>query len=70
MTSVNEESAYESVNVQPIANLHNLDIVQVLTAGARTRPANLSSLAASLSAGQSTTTTNTGEQLASTKVGE
>ena len=70
VTSVNEESAYESVNVQPIANLHNLDIVQVLTAGARTRPANLSSLAASLSAGQSTTTTNTGEQLASTKVGE
>ncbi len=70
VTSVNEESAYKSVNVQPIANLHDLDIVQVLTAGARTRPANLSSLAASLSAGQSTTTTNTGEQLASTKVGE
>jgi rod shape-determining protein MreC len=70
VASVNEESAYESVNVQPLANLHNLDIVQVLTAGARTRPANLSSLAASLSAGQSTTTTSTGEQLASTKVGE
>jgi rod shape-determining protein MreC len=70
VASVNEESAYESVNVQPIANLHNLDIVQVLTAGARSRPANLSSLAASLSAGQSTTTTSTGEQLASTKVGE
>jgi rod shape-determining protein MreC len=69
VASVNEESAYESVNVQPIADLHNLDIVQVLTAGARTRPANLSSLAASLSAGQSTTT-STGEQLASTKVGE
>ncbi len=69
VTSVNEESAYESVNVQPIANLHNLDIVQVLTAGSHTRPANLSGLAASLSAGQ-TTTTPTGEQLASTKVGE
>ncbi len=69
VTSVNEESAYESVNVQPLANLHNLDIVQVLTAGSHTRPANLSRLAASLSAGQSTTT-STGEQLASTKVGE
>ena len=69
VTSVNEESAYESVNVQPIANLHNLDIVQVLTAGSHARPANLSGLAASLSAGQ-TTTTPTGEQLASTKVGE
>jgi rod shape-determining protein MreC len=70
VASVNEESAYESVNVQPIANLHSLDIVKVLTAGARTRPANLGSLAASLSSGQSTTTTSTGEQLASTKVGE
>lgn len=69
VASVNEESAYESVNVQPLANLHNLDIVQVLTAGAHTRPANLSRLAASLSTGQSTTT-STGEQLASTKVGE
>ncbi len=39
--------------MQPIANLHGLDIVQVLTAGAHTRPANLSGLAASLSAGQS-----------------
>ncbi len=37
VTSVNEESAYKSVNVHPIANLHNLDIVQVLTAGAGTR---------------------------------
>jgi rod shape-determining protein MreC len=68
VASVNEESAYDSVNVQPLANLHNLDIVQVLTAAAHTRPANLSGLAASLSVGQSTTT-STGEQLASTKVG-
>ena len=37
VTSVNEESAYKSVNVHPIANLHDLDIVQVLTAGAGTR---------------------------------
>ena len=69
VASVNEESAYESVNVQPIANLHNLDVVQVLTAGAHTRPASLSRAAASLSAAGQSTTTGTGEQLASTKVG-
>ena len=28
VTSVNEESAYKSVNVHPIANLHNLDVVR------------------------------------------
>ena len=32
VTSVNEESAYKSVNVRPAANLHDLDVVQVLTA--------------------------------------
>jgi rod shape-determining protein MreC len=66
VTSVNEESAYKSVNVHPAANLHNLDIVQVLTAGAGTRASNLSQLAASLPSGQSS---NSGEQLASTQVG-
>ena len=64
VTSVNEESAYKSVNVHPVVNLHNLDVVQVLTAGAGTRAANVSSLAASLPAGQSSGTA--GEQLAST----
>ncbi len=68
VSSVNEESAYDSVNVQPIADLHNLDIVQVLTASAGSRPANLGRLAASLPRGQSTGTA--GEQLASTQVGE
>jgi rod shape-determining protein MreC len=67
VTSVNEESAYKSVNVHPIANLHNLDIVQVLTAGAGTRAANLSAVSAALPAGQSAS--DTGEQLASTQVG-
>jgi rod shape-determining protein MreC len=67
VTSVNEESAYKSVNVHPVANLHNLDIVQVLTAGAGTRAANLSAVSAALPAGQSAG--NTGEQLASTQVG-
>ena len=69
MTSVNEESAYKSVNVHPVANLHDLDIVQVLTAAAGTRPANLSQLAASLPAGAAGAP-NGGEQLASTQVGE
>jgi len=68
VTSVNEESAYKSVNVHPIANLHDLDIVQVLTAGAGTRASNLSGLAASLPAGQNSGAS--GEQLASTQVGE
>ncbi len=35
VTSVNEESAYTSVNVHPIANLHDLDVVEVLTSPPR-----------------------------------
>lgn len=66
VTSVNEESAYKSVNVHPAANLHNLDIVQVLTTGAGTRASGLSQLAASLPSGQAA---SSGEQLASTQVG-
>jgi rod shape-determining protein MreC len=54
VTSVNEESAYRSVNVHPLADLHNLDVVQVLTAAQGSAPANLSRLATSLPAGQST----------------
>jgi rod shape-determining protein MreC len=69
VTSVDEESAYKSVNVHPVANLHDLDIVQVLTAAAGTRPANLSQVAVSLPAGQPGGPGN-GEQLASTQVGE
>ena len=64
VTSVNEESAYKSVNVRPVANLHNLDIVQVLTAGAGSHASSLSRLASTLPSGQ--TATNPGEQLAST----
>jgi len=67
VTSVNEESAYKSVNVHPVANLHDVDIVQVLTAAAGSRASNLGRLAASLPAGQAS---NSGEQLASTQVGE
>lgn len=52
VTSVNEESAYRSVNVHPLANLHNLDVVQVLTAARGSAPLRVSKLAASLPAGQ------------------
>jgi rod shape-determining protein MreC len=65
-TSVDEESGYTSVNVHPLANLHNLDVVQVLTAGRGTLPSNLSRLAANLPAGHSAGASNSGEQLAST----
>jgi rod shape-determining protein MreC len=67
VTSVNEESAYKSVNVHPVANLHDLDVVQVLTAAAGTRASNLSRLAASLPGTESSAPS--GEQLASTQVG-
>jgi rod shape-determining protein MreC len=66
VTSVNEESAYKSVNVHPIANLHNLDVVQVLTAASGSLPANLGRIAASLPAGQSSGAGAAGEALAST----
>jgi rod shape-determining protein MreC len=71
VTSVNEESAYKSVNVRPAANLHDLDVVQVLTAAQGSLPANLSRLAVSLPVGQSTSADGaSGEQLASTGDGE
>jgi rod shape-determining protein MreC len=69
VTSVNEESAYKSVNVRPTANLHDLDVVQVLTAAQGTLPANLSSLTSSLPVGQGTGGGAAGEQLASTGAG-
>lgn len=70
VTSVNEESAYKSVNVHPLANLQNLDIVQVLTAARGSRPATVGASVASLPSGQGgQPTTVTGEQLASTGAG-
>jgi rod shape-determining protein MreC len=64
VTSANSESAYRSVNVHPLANLHNLDVVQVLTAARGSLPANLSRLAAILPAGQSLPGSASGERLA------
>ena len=63
VTSINEESAYRSVNVHPLANLHNLDVVQVLTAAQGSLPANLSRVTAALPPGQQG---SSAEQLAST----
>jgi rod shape-determining protein MreC len=64
VTSINEESAYRSVNVHPLANLHNLDVVQVLTAARGSLPANLGRVAAALPPGRQGA--SSGEQLAST----
>jgi rod shape-determining protein MreC len=71
VSSVDEESAYTSVNVTPLANLHNLDNVQVLTYAQKSKPARLKSLQASLpSSGQKSTPSGVeGSQLASTSTG-
>jgi len=67
VTSVNEESAYRSVNVHPLADLHNLDVVQVLTSGSGSLPSNITRLTTDLPAGQQAVPS--GEQLASTGSG-
>jgi rod shape-determining protein MreC len=48
VTSVNEQSPFKSVDVSPIANLHSLDVVQVLTYTTGSRAASLNNVAASL----------------------
>lgn len=67
VTSVNEESAYRSVNVHPLADLHNLDVVQVLTSGSGSLPSSITRLTTALPAGQQAAPS--GEQLASTGSG-
>jgi len=67
VTSINEESAYRSVNVHPLANLHDLDVVQVLTAARGSLPANLGQVTASMPPGRQASAS--GEQLASVKAG-
>jgi rod shape-determining protein MreC len=67
VTSANEESAYRSVNVRPLANLHNVDVVQVLTSAQGSLPSNLSRLTVSLPAPQGNGPSGpSGEKLAST----
>ena len=67
VTSTNEESAYRSVNVHPLADLHNLDVVQVLTSGSGSLPSSITRLTTDLPAGRQATPS--GEQLASTGSG-
>jgi rod shape-determining protein MreC len=67
VTSVNEESPYRSVNVHPLADLHNLDTVQVLTSASGSLPSSITRLTTDLPAGQQATPS--GEQLASTGSG-
>jgi rod shape-determining protein MreC len=68
VTKVGEESAYVSVDVQPYANLHNLNVVQVLTSVQGGLAERLSHLAGTFTPGEATGAT-AGEQLASTGVG-
>lgn len=71
VTSVDESSPYKAVNVHPVANLHNLDVVQVLTSVRGSRASRLSHLVASLPAGeaQAGSATASGGQYASTGSG-
>jgi rod shape-determining protein MreC len=69
VSSVEEESAYKSVNVRPLANLHNLDVVQVLTHTQTGKPARLTSLQGGLSGSQTGAVGGEGSQLASTGTG-
>jgi rod shape-determining protein MreC len=69
VSSVDEENAYTSVNVHPLANLHNLEDVQVLTYAQGSKPARLGSQLASLSAGRQSGAGGEGDQLASTEAG-
>jgi rod shape-determining protein MreC len=67
VTSTNAQSPYKSVNLQPQVDLHNLEVVQVLTATKGSVPSNLSHLAASLPRpGQPSTSAPNGNQLAYT----
>jgi rod shape-determining protein MreC len=53
VTSGDEQSPFKSVNVSPLADLHNLGVVQVLTHTSGSRAASLGSLVANLTPTQS-----------------
>jgi rod shape-determining protein MreC len=53
VTSVQEEGPYKAVNVHPLAELHGLETVQVLTYTSGSAPARASRLAASMPPGES-----------------
>jgi len=70
VTSEEEESGYKAVNVHPLADLRNLDVVQVLTAAPGSKPSRVSNVVSSLpSGGQSSGEAGTAGQLASTGAG-
>lgn len=71
VTSVDEQSPFKSVNVSPLADLHNLDVVQVLTATQGSRAEALSTLAAHLAPNQTGVSEEEGSggQPASTEAG-
>jgi rod shape-determining protein MreC len=71
VTSVNEEGAYKAVEVQPLANLHDLEVVQVLTYGVGSAPARVSSFVGGLPPGQppSSSGASPASQLASAGTG-
>jgi rod shape-determining protein MreC len=54
VTSVQEEGPYKSVNVHPLAELHGLETVQVLTYSSGSAPARAERFAARVPPGQST----------------
>jgi rod shape-determining protein MreC len=68
VTSVDEQSPFKSVKVSPLANLHSLDVVQVLTHSSGSRVAGLTGVAAQLTPSQAVPEGETG-QVASTGVG-
>lgn len=51
VTSISEESAYETINVRPTAQLHGLGVVRVLTHGSGSRIGRISSQLAEMGAG-------------------
>jgi rod shape-determining protein MreC len=72
VTSVKEEGAIKSANVKPLVNLHNLEVVQVLTYPPGSAPARAVGFAASFPAGQTQGAAGAGAsegQLASTGSG-
>ena len=70
VSSIDEESAYKSVNVHPLADLHNLNVVQVLTYTQGGKAARLTSLSSTLpSAKQTEAAGAESAQLASTGSG-
>ncbi len=54
VSSIDESSPYKAVNVHPLANLHNLDVVQVLTSARGSRAQRLGRVVAALPPGART----------------